>query len=258
MTKPLPGNEHPLSSRSRPTIAQTHRRAKPSSSPGRVKLLVRASPGNRVLVSLGVFLGIIGAASVTIAGIWLSVKLIVNPEEHHWLETFLPHPSLEAGQATPQTLAQIKANIHQAGFTLGQAALLNYTLGAAADSTDWLIPVLATRPYCQTHCRQIVELRVYRPQQVTETEPLLKLVDRISTVGLEEAFVVAPFVGTAFERPGSARKLPLTQLKSLPNGMASGVWFTLQGEWDRGNTNVLYGQLFRYNPRQARLSPLLA
>ena len=260
MSKPLPGNKRPVLSRSHPALAQAHRQTTSSVSPGRVRLLVQASAsGNRAaLVSIGAVLGVFGAASLTMVGIWLSVRLIVNPEEHPWLEKILPRPDLELAQARPQTLAQIKADINQAGFSLGQVARLETGLAAETDSTDWLIPVLATRPHCQTHCAQIVELRVYRPQSMTETGRLLKLLDRIPAVGLEEAFVIAPVVGAAFERPGSTRKLPLTQIKSLPNGMASGVWFTLQGEWIRGNTGVLYGQLIRYDPDQARLSPLLA
>ncbi|MCG8368019.1 MAG: hypothetical protein MJA27_32395 [Pseudanabaenales cyanobacterium] len=257
MIQPLPEKKRQVSSCSRPLHSRPHRPTELSSSPGRVKLLVQASSGNQALVCLGSFLGVASAASITIIGIWLSVKLIVNPEKLYWLEQFLPRPGLELGQTMSQTLEDIEVEIKQAGFTLGQVMLLEPALGVETGSTDWLIPVLATRPYCQTHCAQIVELRVYRPQQVAETGPLLKLLDRISTIGPEEAFVVAPFVGTAFESPASTRKLPLTQLQSLPNGIASGIWFTLQGEWGRGNTNVLYGQLIRYNPRKARLSPLL-
>ena len=216
-----------------------------------------APSGHRKLVRLGVFLGVACAASVTISGIWLSLKIIINPEEYLWLEPFLPQTDLELEPTKSQTLEAIQADIRQAGFTPGETALLESTSGGKRDSPDWLLPVLATRPYCQIKCDQIVELRVYRPQSVTLRQPLLKLVDRLPIAGPEEAFVVAPFAGTAFESPGSLRQLPLTQLRSVPNRTADGIWFTLQGQWNRGNTTVIYGQLMRYNPTKTRLSPML-
>lgn len=258
MPQPSTGNERPLSSRSQPCSDRPHWRPQSAPPPGRVKLLVQAPSRRRALLGLGLLLGVVGAASVTIAGIWLSLKLIVNPEESHWLKDLLPTPGLELGPATYQTLAEISAEIQRAGFTLGEVTLLESAFTEEAASADWLIPILAARPHCQTQCAQIVELRIYRPQRVTATGALLKLLDRFSPVGPEEAFVLAPFIGTAFEGPTSGRRLPLTQLKVLPNRASSDVWLTLQGEWGRGNTNVLYGQLIRYNPLKARLSALLA
>ncbi len=195
---------------------------------------------------------------MTIGGIWLSLKIILNPEAYPWLAHFAPPSDLALDQTPLQSLDAIQADIREAGFTPGETALLESASGGKGDARNWLLPVLAKRSHCQTQCNRIVELRVYRPQSAAAQEPLLKLVDRLPIAGPEEAFVVAPFVGTAFESPGSPRPLPLTQLRSLPNGSNQGMWLTLQGRWNRGNTTVLYGQLIRYHPSQARLSLLLS
>ena len=172
-------------------------------------------------------------------GSWFAARLIVNPSS--WLRGILPEWNQGAGL---QSLAKIRAEAAKAGQTVGQAIALS--------NGEVLLPILVPQPHCQG-CTQIVELRVYR----SPTPAQYELVDRLSIPGIEELMAIAPLTNSKVTSAGSSRKLPLTQIAVMESAPDAG-WLCLSGEWQRGSTQTLYGQILRYDPQRDRLQPMLS
>lgn len=172
-------------------------------------------------------------------GSWFAARLIVNPGS--WLRGILP----EWNQgATLQTLAGIRAEAAKAGESVGQAIALA--------NGEVLLPILAPQPHCQS-CTQIVELRVYQL-----SAQAYELVDRLSIAGIEELMAIAPLTHSRVTSAGSSRKLPLTHITVMENPPDVGIWLCLSGEWQRGSTQTLYGQILRYDSQRDRLQAMLS
>jgi hypothetical protein len=187
------------------------------------------------------------AIALLTGGSWFAARLIVNPGS--WLRGFLPE--WNQGTAGLQTLAEIRAAVAKAGQTVGQPIALA--------QGDLLLPILVPQPHCRQDCARIVELRVYRSLAQPQTK--LELVDRLMIPGIEELMAIAPLTHSKVTSAGSSRKLPLTRVAVMdrspdatPN---TAVWLCLSGEWQRGSTQTLYGQIVRYDRQRDRLQSML-
>ena len=188
----------------------------------------------------------IGTIVLLTGGSWFAARLIVNPGG--WLRGILPE--WNQGTAGWQTLTEIRAEAATAGQTVGQAIAL-------ADG-ELLLPMLAPQPHCRENCLQIVELRLYRSQAQPPAETKLEPVDRLSIAGIEELMAIAPLTNSKVTSAGSSRKLPLTRLAVMAGAPDAGIWLCLSGEWQRGSTQTLYGQIVRYDPQRDRLQSMLS
>ena len=228
------------------------------------------SPRQRRLSALVFLLFWLLAGMGVVGGGWLAIQLIVNPGAVGWLSRVLPnwdHRPL-TGLNEPRTLAEIRSDLEAAGLWAGEP----FPLTAREAGGDLLLPVLARRDSCtsdaspavqqvslSSECRQIVELRVYRPENPARRNSLLRLMDRLAVRGPAEYSVVAPLVRSPRDSGGSPMILPYSEVQGIegtpPSG--EGIWFQLTNTWQRGSNRVLYGQVFYYHPGRSLLSPLL-
>ncbi|NEQ32055.1 MAG: hypothetical protein F6K04_13800 [Leptolyngbya sp. SIO4C5] len=215
----------------------------------RVQVWVRSPRAARRWQAVGqiaALIALVATAGLTLNGVWIGIRYILNPNTSHWLDRYLPQTT-GLGQAELQTLAAIEAELAQAGFSVGEIIQLQ-----DGDQTgDWLFPVLAPSPRCKTPCAHLVELRLYRPSRQAD-EARLRLVDRLPVTGPTEETAIAPLVGLVLEHPGSGRQLPWQTVKILAADQQQN-WLTLEGRWQRGQVSLLYGQLIQYDAAQGRL-----
>jgi hypothetical protein len=233
-----------------------------------IKVWITPSTWQRhLLMGILVLLFWSGIASLVAAGGWYAVKLILNPGSVPWLGQLFPTwndtPYIDAN--TPQSLDEIRAKVRAAGLSLGEPLVLEPKATPAAKSrfVDWLIPIFAQHPCIAIEspsgsCWHIAELRVYRPSYRDQQTTYFRLVDRLAIQGPEEYFVIAPLVQSATDSYGSSTLLPFGHV-SLIEGEAAprGVWLQLTGEWVKGSTRMLYGQVVHYDALQARLNSQL-
>lgn len=193
----------------------------------------------------------------------------MNPQEVVWLNQVLPNwiPPI-AGVKPPQTLDEIRVELRQSGSTLGEPIPLGSNTSVQDSKTptsDVLIPILGRRSNCVTDCDHISALRVYQSvapaanlQLKTDKTVRYQFVSQLAIAGPDEVFVIAPIVDARSGNQGSARSLPLTEIKRFEGAVPStGVWLKLSGQWSRGNDTVKYGQVIRYNPQRFHLALLL-
>ncbi|NJL86560.1 MAG: hypothetical protein HC886_12220 [Leptolyngbyaceae cyanobacterium SM1_1_3] len=221
----------------------------------RVQVWVRSPhPASRLrpLWQIVALLILASVAGLTLKGFWLGLRFIINPNTPHWIERYLPQASSGLGQAQPQSLAAITAELAQAGLSAGEMIEL-----PTKQSSDWLLPILAPSQLCSAPCQHLVELRLYRPGDRADN-PHLRLVDRLAVSGPTEAAAIAPLVGSVLEHPGSLRQLPLETVELLAEAENQQNWLTLKGHWQRGQISLSYGQLIQYDPAQARLRTSIA
>lgn len=212
-----------------------------------------------------------GAIGLVAAGMWLAVRLIVNPGSIGWLSWIIPGwDRLPLSGQAAQTLAEIQ--VEAAGWTIGSPIYLSTYPGLSrqdAGFNEFLLPIFESRSHCQERaasfssaCVQMVELRVYRPQtgamRLPGQEQAFELIDRMAVTGPEELAAIAPLTNSAVASQGSTRQLPMTRVTFM-DGKAplSGIWFHLSGEWKRGSSRVVYGQVIRYDPVRSRLHLVL-
>jgi hypothetical protein len=208
---------------------------------------------------------VLAAAGLIGGSGWLAVQLIVSPQRLLWINRFLPGwvPVPVNGPKPPQTIAEIRNEAQQAGQRLGEAIVLGGNVSAMdgkSPVTDSLVPILAQQPNCQSQvCERIVELRLYQTAQIPGAkEPYLQLVSQLPIAAPEESLVLAPLVNARSANPGSNRSLPLTQLSRFDGPVPSpGVWLNLNGDWERGDSRISYGQVIHYNPARFHLGVLL-
>jgi hypothetical protein len=198
---------------------------------------------------------------------WLGGQLILNPQRLIWINQILPDwiPISVTGLQPPQTLSQIRQAIQRTGRTTGELLPLGQNvsfLDHKSAVSDVLLPVLGRQPNCQVDCEKIVELRVYQSTLARNPqgnwEPYYQLVNLQAIAGPEESFAIAPLINARSANQGSARSLPLMELKVFEGKVpAGGLWFNLVGKWVRGDGTVLYGQIFHYNPKRFHLGMML-
>lgn len=222
------------------------------------------------LLTVGMISGAIATAG---SGTWLATRLIVDPGSVSWVHWLIPGWTRQSWTAkTWQTHDEIEAEAATAGLIVGEPIYFSIYPGLSQHSAgfhDFLLPLYQAQPGCEainppasSPCR-LVELRVYRPQTSALRLPgkaaALELVNRLSVTGPEELAAIAPLVNADITSQGSSRRLPLTTVTFVA-GQAPlpGIWLHLSGEWQRGSTHTLYGQVVHYDPTRDRLKSLLA
>lgn len=209
---------------------------------------------------------ILMAGTGTIGLIWLSCRLIVNPQAVQWVNEWVPGWSRDRGQENhTQTLQEVRAELRQQGRMTGELLMLGKNQSFADGKTpvtDLLLPVLETTANCYTNCDRLVELRVYQsapelPKSVSAEETYY-LVQQLPVSGVEESFAIAPLVDATSSNQGSSRMLPLTHLSRFEDpALKQGTWLNLSGNRVRGDQTIAYGQVLYYHAKHQHLSTKL-
>ena len=190
--------------------------------------------------------------------VWISLIFILNPEKLSWLNNVLPEwAKISSQQQHLQTLSQIKLNLKNQGQIAGEILPLD-----ADAENSFLLPVFKQRANCQSDCKYIVELRVYKLSQDTETQSAAQkyyhLATQLPVAGPEESFVIAPLVDATSENQGSSISLPLNEVKRFEGNISSGIWFYCQGQRIEGTSAIAYGHILHYNPERSNLQLMLS
>ncbi|NEP02257.1 MAG: hypothetical protein F6K58_27095 [Symploca sp. SIO2E9] len=213
--------------------------------------LVNQSQLSGCLVNLGAAVTIVASGALAAAGIWLGMRLMIEPHRVILPDKFLPNwvrSRLATDKPTP-TIAAIEKELSALGLKAGVPLSLN---------SELLLPVLKSSPNCQSNCERIVELRVYQPIGLISEQASYQLVSRLTITEPEEYFVVSIPTGGESTHTGSSRLLPLTKLSRLEgNSTTEGFWFNLSGQFLSENSPTTYGQVIHYNPEQIHLSLML-
>ncbi|MBP0013596.1 MAG: hypothetical protein J7545_05145 [Roseofilum sp. SBFL] len=197
----------------------------------------------------------LGFSSV-MAGVWVALKLMVNPDALIWVNQYLPKTTQlgETNRRSLQTLDEIEEKLIQSGYTPGYPLQMK-----VGPYEDMMLPIFAHRQGCQPDapgsppCRYIDQLRVYRrisdPEPFEREKPMYQFINQLEIESLTEGFVLKPLNLTM---ETSNEFLPLTGLKwsnsALVNG-ESAQWVHLTGTITREGKEILYGQTIYYNPK---------
>ena len=218
-----------------------------------------APPKRKWVTSLFVLAVLLSSAGLVAGGAWLSLQMFVNPDAIGWANQFLPEwAQIPLLNQPPQTLTQIRASLSKEGHTLGEPLPLDNTKTMQA----MLMPVLSSRPNCQTDCEHIVEVRVYQPTSsghlLRDSETYYQLVSQLAVEGPEETFVLAPLIDAGTDNQGSSQPLPLIEVHRFEgNAPTPGIWLYLQGQMQQQGTAIAYGQVIYYNPDRNNLQLML-
>ncbi|MEQ8754144.1 MAG: hypothetical protein RID09_11585 [Coleofasciculus sp. G1-WW12-02] len=215
----------------------------------------KKSSANGCLVAFGAIAALIATGAIVTGGIWLGIRLMIDPNAAIWLNRILPGwtkiPIADA--SPPQTLAKIRDELRQNGLIAGELVSLN--TGETYRETPILLPILKSQPNCQTNCQKIVELRLYQPVEFQKTDLAYQLVTQLAINEPEEYFVLS---STDAINGSASRSLAFTQFNRLENkAPATGFWFNLWGVRLTDESPKTYGQILHYNPEQIHLSVLL-
>jgi hypothetical protein len=217
----------------------------PGTKLGKLRIYVQPQEqAARWVAAIGAGAALLGATGLIAGGIWLGLRLIVNPNIQGLLDRFFPYTtrSQVATREPAQNLEQIKAEIVQKQLIPGEPVFIN----PSATKSDVLLPVLAMRPKCQTECQQIVELRVYQP---ANAETYYRLASTVAVTAPDRSFVLAPLNNVESDKTPASGSLPLTEVSVIDDkAPAPGVWINLAGKLAKDDTSVAYGQLLHYNP----------
>ena len=226
-------------------------------------------PWKRLVANLTALGVLCGCSALMGGGAWLSYQLIVDPNGNRLVAQFVPEWSrLPSGSRDSiQTLDQIKDSIRKLGFITGEPLPLTVDKSSDNARPDLLLPVLVERTVnastvCKNPCRQIVELRVYKrvqlPDRNSEKEQYFQLASSVNVEGPAESFVIADLGDSNSNNQASNQSLPLTELRRFDGKPpAGGIWFNVSGKLVRGDKQIPYGQVVRYNPSQNHLISLL-
>lgn len=213
-------------------------------------------------------------------GLWLAVMFMINPDavtSLRWIQALLPDD--RPSGYLPQTPSDIQASLEESDRFAGTPLLL------PGETPLWLVPVAQPQSHCLNQgtlstvalptpllaerwdglmplsldCQQIVELRLYRPlPQRWGQAPRYEQLHQVAVSGPSE-FRVAMHYSQSTRSVGSNTALPLHEVTLLGetgvNGALApeGIWLTLQGQWQRGDRQTLYGQVVHYDPTRQQL-----
>lgn len=237
----------------------------------------KAKPKSRRSRSWFTFTAIATVIALFSITIWLALRLIINPGAIGWLSVFIPEWNVTSLVEAPQTLADIRTEAEAANLRLGTPIYFSTYPGFTQESLgfrDILLPFYRDQAACKggstsnapatdQTCQRLFELRVYRPSPVKKgwivKAPGFVEVDRLIIKEPEEMVAIARLTEAKIAEQGSTRKLPLSQITPIPgNAPLMGAWFHLSGIWQRGRSQVIYGQVIRYDPLHHRLQSLLS
>ena len=205
---------------------------------------------------------LLGSASVIIGVGWISVLFILNPAQISWVNDFLPKwAKISTGKRElPETLTAIELGLTQQQRLSGEILPLD---GKSEES--FLLPIFQKRKNCQSHCQELVELRIYKLSQDLESkfqsEKSYYLITKLPVTGLSRNFVESSSFAAISESDNQETKtnLPLNQVKAFADtNLFPGFWFYLQGEHKNNDDNITYGQVVYYNPTLKSLQQMLS
>lgn len=250
-----------------PLPVQSHRSRQPQRRESRLGNSLKLG---LTIVSLTAALGLIGG------GLWLGIRLMLNPNQATWLNRWLPEWTRIPidQQHPPQTIADIQTEIRQVGLIPGDLIPLSPQQSATNPTavTAWLLPIFSPTPCPQSlatlrsTCDALVEVRVYESlteasfaSSATAHQSQYRRVQQLMVAGPAESFVLAallpPTSAPDAAPPGSNQPLPLMDLRRF-EGTLPGIWFNLSGQRVQNTQALLYGQVLFYNPDQLHLSLL--
>jgi hypothetical protein len=130
---------------------------------------------------------------------------------------------------------------------------------------SFLLPIFQKRKNCQSHCQELVELRIYKLSQDWEykfqSEKYYYLITKLPVIGLSKNFIESSSDAAISESDNQETKirLPLTKVKNFADShLVSGFWFYLRGEHKNNDNNITYGQIIYYNPTLKSLQKMLS
>lgn len=208
------------------------------------------------------------AAGCVVGSSWVGIQLMINPQRLVWMNQFMPDwiPVSVTGLKPPQTRQQLESEIRRSGKIPGSLIRLGRNrsfLDQRSQVTDWLLPIAIQPSNCQGNCQQLAELRVYqsvpKPDKLTSQDEYFQLVSQRGLIGLDESFVMTPLIDGASDSQGSTRLLPFTSFSQFEGTLPKtrGIWFSLSGQWARGDSNLTYGKIIYYYPERFSLSFML-
>ncbi|MTJ51189.1 hypothetical protein FJR38_00045 [Anabaena sp. UHCC 0253] len=204
---------------------------------------------------------LLSSSGIIIGFGWISILFIFNPAQVNWLNKYLPKwAEISAGkQELPETLPVIQLSLSQEKRISGEILPLD-----EKSEDTFLMPIFQERTNCQSHCRELVELRIYKRSQDLEykfqLEKYYYLISQLPVIGLSKSFVESPKVEfiSASENQEAKVHLPLTEVKAITDtNLSAGFWFYLQGESKNNNEAIAYGQIVHYNPTLKTLQQML-
>jgi hypothetical protein len=197
-------------------------------------------------------------AGLVISATWIGVLLIFDPQQLGWLNIVLPEWAQipMSHSQHPQTLQQIRDSLSHKQKIAGE------TIALDEDDNSFVLPVLRQRPNCQSHCQEVVELRVYQIENLqyqAQPEKFYRLTNQLAITGVEESLALAPLVDPTSENIEVSQTLPLTEIQRFEvKTPGSGVWLYLRGEHQQGTHAIAYGHIIYYNPQRSNLQQMLS
>ena len=209
---------------------------------------------------------------LAVAGVSMSLELMMNPDAANWLDPFVPAWSQVpfTNRQAPIPLKVIKAQIEAQGLIPAQPLSLDKLPSPQTNEGLWsheqgiLLPVMAK---CssqgngeQATCQEIVQLRLYlqvrSADNPDDSDPYYQQISEIDIAGPAESFAIEYLNNPYFD--GSNQPLPLTKLerfyRKAPN---TGIWFHLSGEATYGEETITYGTIVHYNYQTRFLSDMM-
>ena len=203
------------------------------------------------LTRLAVLMAVSSAALSLVAGGWLAVLLILDPDGILWLNRYLPqwlHVPLTL-YGTPKTLPEIEQEAQKYGFTLGRPIPV---------ASELLIPVWWSEPKCQGNCNELVALRIYQYNYLAnEQEIHYQLLREVEVPPIAKSQVASAGMNIPLNEIDKGRFLPLKNIDLSEGGAKPGVWINLSSDIFHKGKKTSYGHLFFYEPSQQQLNPQL-
>lgn len=210
--------------------------AKPALKP--VRLWVHRNRSYRLLGVVLMMLGLGFSGMLLFVSFRWGLQLILDPEALPKLSgLFKASPSA----VETKTLTQLKTALANQGQSLGSPLKFKLQNG---ETTYWLIPI---HPAGEA---KLAAIQIY--QQQANEQLLLEAQTDISPI--PENIALKPLLGSPEAPVLGQRSLPFTRVVAL-SGQPG--WFTLEGRWRRHGINLLYGQIFHFDPRHPSLQMLL-
>ncbi|MER3434429.1 MAG: hypothetical protein C4288_13630 [Leptolyngbya sp. ERB_1_1] len=212
--------------------------------------------------SIGSFFAIVSAAGFVVTSTWLSAQFILDPRSVAWMNRYLPKQARIPISAwdDPKTFQEIQADLSKAGLFAGEPLRVQTAiLKTKQKQTDLLIPIY--RAGKDGESDRLTELRAYRLvlNPTPNKKEALQFVNQIEVRELREDFVTEPLLRARVINPSSDRPVPFTQVQRFEDrAPLNGVWLTLKGNLQQGDTSIAYGQVVYYNPITTAMSVMLS
>jgi hypothetical protein len=203
---------------------------------------------------------LLGSAGLAVAISWISILLILNPQQVSWLNPFLPEwvKISSFQEQRPHTMQQIQAEIKKQKRISGKIIALESEI-----NESFLLPIFGKRNNCYSDCKYIVEIRTYHLatdfEWQSRPEKYYHLTTQFPVTGPEEFDVIAPLVdANAEENAGANIPLPITEIGRFESDAPKpGIWYYLRGNRSSGSILTAYGYILHYNSDRRKLQRMI-